>query len=635
MAFDTQIKQLNSFAAQVSLNQYFRDSYRGASPGAEFDIMRYLNEFASTNQFVGEVLFCRSDAELFFSSRATYDPDILFNKIYPYQGWDSARFRALPAALNAPDWIGDSPVVSTYIGNNRISTYLVPVRRDDIGPGQRPILMFLIPRSAISRILNLAPGGAVQTIIESADGQIVYSSADSPGFLNPAAALDKDRWEELKTDDGTRAYGYRSVSPETGLTYTTIILQTYLLENVVRMQQVCAAVFGLFLLLGAGSVLYAGKLSYRPIGRLSQSFRAIGLQDEDETALIEKGRSALLELYNSNLEFQRERLLIDLLSGAPTEKNEREGVWPLFSEHGLRVLILKVLAVSVDGAAAYSDAANSDAANSDAANSDAANPRAADAGPVNRAANSGAAMSAVAEAVGRLPKPLSCHIIHSLEQNRFILVVSEAADGAEGTRMAAEALLRAVGARGVRAAVAMGGLCQSIVFLRRSLSEAELAIAYKASLAPGEIVVYDASQGRGRGAGTLAATAAAPEKKRRGGRPENLGDAIAEIDARFSDPDFSIKMLAADMNMTVSNLSHQFKSRVGISITEYIQRSRMLYARQLLESGEYSVAEVAEMVGYLHTSSFIRQFKQTTEQTPGSYLQDKQTPVRGLQDKPT
>ena len=106
-------------------------------------------------------------------------------------------------------------------------------------------------------------------------------------------------------------------------------------------------------------------------------------------------------------------------------------------------------------------------------------------------------------------------------------------------------------------------------------------------------------------------------------RPQKLSmkDATAYIDCHFCDPDFSVKSLAADYKMSVSNFSHQFKTYTGKTVSDYINHKKNQYAKELLRETGGSVAEVASKVGYFHTSSFIRKYKQEEGITPGEYLE--------------
>ena len=50
---------------------------------------------------------------------------------------------------------------------------------------------------------------------------------------------------------------------------------------------------------------------------------------------------------------------------------------------------------------------------------------------------------------------------------------------------------------------------------------------------------------------------------------------------------------------------------------EYLNRLKINYAKQLMESSDLTVTLISDKLGYNHTTSFIRKFKQITGKTPG------------------
>ena len=96
-----------------------------------------------------------------------------------------------------------------------------------------------------------------------------------------------------------------------------------------------------------------------------------------------------------------------------------------------------------------------------------------------------------------------------------------------------------------------------------------------------------------------------------------IDEMIEYIDAHFCDSNFSIKWLSAEFRISGSNFSHQFKARKGLTLTDYLLRLKINYARQLLENSGMSVRQVSEKLGYTHPSSFIRKYKKITGNTPG------------------
>jgi AraC-like DNA-binding protein len=61
--------------------------------------------------------------------------------------------------------------------------------------------------------------------------------------------------------------------------------------------------------------------------------------------------------------------------------------------------------------------------------------------------------------------------------------------------------------------------------------------------------------------------------------------------------------------MSESNLRLLFKEFTGSSLIEYRNRIRITEARKLIDSGEFSVAEAAYLVGFNNMSFFYDQMK--------------------------
>ncbi len=80
-----------------------------------------------------------------------------------------------------------------------------------------------------------------------------------------------------------------------------------------------------------------------------------------------------------------------------------------------------------------------------------------------------------------------------------------------------------------------------------------------------------------------------------------------------------IRDIAAKTNYNEYYLSHVFKEIIGESIYEYLTRFRIDVAKRLLISGDYTVEEIGEKVGYNFLADFIRNFKKIEHMTPLQY----------------
>lgn len=94
---------------------------------------------------------------------------------------------------------------------------------------------------------------------------------------------------------------------------------------------------------------------------------------------------------------------------------------------------------------------------------------------------------------------------------------------------------------------------------------------------------------------------------------------IDYIQEHYREKDFCVSSLADHFNLTVSNLSHQFKTSTAVTPSAYIDSLRHEYALVLLKTTSMTIREISETAGYAQPSSFIRRFKQFTDVTPGEW----------------
>lgn len=83
--------------------------------------------------------------------------------------------------------------------------------------------------------------------------------------------------------------------------------------------------------------------------------------------------------------------------------------------------------------------------------------------------------------------------------------------------------------------------------------------------------------------------------------------------------DKSTKELAAYTPYSYSRLSTLFKQYVGITIVDYINDKKMVYAKRLLRTTMLTTLRISEMIGYNSLSSFNHLFKKTFGITPSEY----------------
>lgn len=94
---------------------------------------------------------------------------------------------------------------------------------------------------------------------------------------------------------------------------------------------------------------------------------------------------------------------------------------------------------------------------------------------------------------------------------------------------------------------------------------------------------------------------------------------IKNIEKHLDDSTFEAKVLADSLNMSLPTLYRKIKQYSDLSILELTRNIRLKKAAELLASQQYSVQEVAEMVGFNDTATFRKRFTEQYGVTPSQY----------------
>lgn len=92
--------------------------------------------------------------------------------------------------------------------------------------------------------------------------------------------------------------------------------------------------------------------------------------------------------------------------------------------------------------------------------------------------------------------------------------------------------------------------------------------------------------------------------------------------SQLSNPiNFNLKVeeLAQTTSYSYSRLSRLFKQHMGVTIVDYLNEKKMIYAKRLLRSTDLSTLQIAERIGYNSLSSFNHLFKKAYGVTPSEY----------------
>lgn len=103
------------------------------------------------------------------------------------------------------------------------------------------------------------------------------------------------------------------------------------------------------------------------------------------------------------------------------------------------------------------------------------------------------------------------------------------------------------------------------------------------------------------------------------GGKDTLRPAIEYIDEHFLNESINCEELAKRCQISHTYLTKLFQKRYGSSPNQYITRKKLQYAADLLATGEYPIATVAELSGFSSPYYFSRVFKRVFGVPPSAW----------------
>lgn len=85
----------------------------------------------------------------------------------------------------------------------------------------------------------------------------------------------------------------------------------------------------------------------------------------------------------------------------------------------------------------------------------------------------------------------------------------------------------------------------------------------------------------------------------------------------------SLAEIALEVKVSRNYLSHLFKQHCGLTVTEFLHRTRLKEAERLLLGGKRSVSEIAYLVGYQNYRDFHRNFVKHAKTSPKRFRQSR------------
>ena len=81
----------------------------------------------------------------------------------------------------------------------------------------------------------------------------------------------------------------------------------------------------------------------------------------------------------------------------------------------------------------------------------------------------------------------------------------------------------------------------------------------------------------------------------------------------------SMKEISEIMGLSNYQIQGSFKSIEGLSVSQYIRKKKMEYAKKLLETTDINILDIAIEIGYENPSKFSQSFKKYLGILPRQY----------------
>ena len=99
---------------------------------------------------------------------------------------------------------------------------------------------------------------------------------------------------------------------------------------------------------------------------------------------------------------------------------------------------------------------------------------------------------------------------------------------------------------------------------------------------------------------------------------QNLQRALVFIESHLDD-DLTLPHLAETLGVSPHHFAHVFRRAVGVAPHKYVIRRRVERAKELLDTTDLPIVEIALSVGCANQSHFSAMFHRFTGLTPHSY----------------
>ena len=103
-----------------------------------------------------------------------------------------------------------------------------------------------------------------------------------------------------------------------------------------------------------------------------------------------------------------------------------------------------------------------------------------------------------------------------------------------------------------------------------------------------------------------------------------IKSAIDVIEKNIDNEGFSVEILGNELGLSRTHLFRKFKSLTGTAPNDFIRQIRLKKAAQLIKEGEFTISEIAYMVGFNIPANFSTSFKNHYGISPKEFMKRKQ-----------
>lgn len=109
------------------------------------------------------------------------------------------------------------------------------------------------------------------------------------------------------------------------------------------------------------------------------------------------------------------------------------------------------------------------------------------------------------------------------------------------------------------------------------------------------------------------------DKTEMASRNEIINEIKGIIDLEYRSIELNVSYIADKMKMNANYISRVFSEGCGEGLLNYITKYRIEKSKELLRSSDMPLENIARMVGFASTNTYIRVFKKNEQITPGQY----------------